>query len=315
MKRISVFCAMAFLTLTPTAFAGISPHDDIKLSGSQSGTNGGPFTLYYDLDHTRSQGPGNYVNPAGFSSVDQFQTFCVEYNEEFSPGTVYDVKSITDGSLQTGRDLTGYAAWVYKTYLDNIANITTNSEKAMFQAAIWGGMVNPSAVAGTIAGEIGSHTTSEWANAPATWYSGAISPPLDGSNNLDLNATAFSDVLGDATVDISYDTFLGQMSTWSAGAYANNDDSNAALLFTNGYHILNLSNTTNTAKVQDMIVSPANTLSVPEPASIVVWSLLAGGAAGVGVSRRRRNKLPAAGRWSEGDRNAIFAIIQRGSDN
>jgi choice-of-anchor C domain-containing protein len=55
--------------------------------------------------------------------------------------------------------------------------------------------------------------------------------------------------------------------------------------------------------VQPNTVNPA----VPEPASLVVWSLLAGGSAGLAVARRRR-RGPGP-RWSRQNREEILSVI------
>ena len=49
--------------------------------------------------------------------------------------------------------------------------------------------------------------------------------------------------------------------------------------------------------------------TVPEPASLLIWSLLGTGAAGLGVWRRRRRGTI----WSEQNRQAIHQIIERGN--
>ncbi len=48
--------------------------------------------------------------------------------------------------------------------------------------------------------------------------------------------------------------------------------------------------------------------AIPEPASIVVWSLIAGGAAGLASLRKRRSD--SSSRWSDDRREAIFAVIE-----
>jgi hypothetical protein len=55
--------------------------------------------------------------------------------------------------------------------------------------------------------------------------------------------------------------------------------------------------------------------SVPEPASLIIWSLLGLGSGGLAVwSGRRRNRLVGGGGsgWSRKNRQAIFSIIERG---
>lgn len=58
------------------------------------------------------------------------------------------------------------------------------------------------------------------------------------------------------------------------------------------------------------IVVPAEpqTSPVPEPASLIVWSVLAGGTAGFAVAGKRRRAT--AGRWSHENRDAILAVIE-----
>jgi hypothetical protein len=49
---------------------------------------------------------------------------------------------------------------------------------------------------------------------------------------------------------------------------------------------------------------------IPEPTSLVTWSLLTlGGAAALGAVRRRKKR---PGRWSEANRQAIYAVVERG---
>jgi len=50
---------------------------------------------------------------------------------------------------------------------------------------------------------------------------------------------------------------------------------------------------------------------IPEPASVVIWSVLGAGAAAGGLALRRR-RAPARGHWSEENRKAIFEIIEQG---
>lgn len=316
MRKAAFFCVLMFAVVAPRAFGavGISQHDDISIGGSLSGSSGGPFTANIYLDNTRIQGPGSWTD--GQTSADTFTTFCLEYNEHFSPGsTRYDVALINTKTVNTGYYLTGYAAWVYKTYLDEITNPTlnANSERYTFQKAIWGGVV--ASLTG-ISAELGTLANSEWGNTGAG-ASLSLNPAFVASSASFSNVTGVALAADPDRIDISTGAFLAQMSTWSGGVYANGDSSDAALSFLNGYRVLNLQTNAGYAVgppasgyAQDMIVGPANVLSVPEPASIVVWSLLAGGAAGVGVARKRRQKAPK-GRWSAESRQAIFSVIDR----
>jgi len=109
-----------------------------------------------------------------------------------------------------------------------------------------------------------------------------------------------------AGVDISYATFLSDLSWAAAG-----EQSHLSTL--GAYTLINLQ-TTGGAAAQDQFIAPLASLGVPEPASIVVWSMLAGSAARFGVARKRRKQAPA-GRWSEDNRQAIFAMIERGPNS
>jgi hypothetical protein len=51
--------------------------------------------------------------------------------------------------------------------------------------------------------------------------------------------------------------------------------------------------------------------TVPEPASLVVWSVL-GGAAGVAAARRRPTSANRRAPWSDDSRAAIHQLIERG---
>jgi hypothetical protein len=67
---------------------------------------------------------------------------------------------------------------------------------------------------------------------------------------------------------------------------------------------------TGNAQDQIIFVSAGGLSEVPEPASIIVWSLLGLSATGIAAVRRRRN-LGQCG-WSEENRQAISSIIERG---
>ena len=50
---------------------------------------------------------------------------------------------------------------------------------------------------------------------------------------------------------------------------------------------------------------------VPEPASVVIWSVLGAGAAAGGLALRRR-RAPVRAPWSEENRKASFEVIEQG---
>ena len=68
-----------------------------------------------------------------------------------------------------------------------------------------------------------------------------------------------------------------------------------------------LTSTSSQDQLWGIVVEPQVLAAVPEPASLVVWSVLAGGAAGLAVRRRRK---ASQGRWSPEAREAIFDIVQ-----
>jgi hypothetical protein len=93
MKKIFAMCAfvgMASACLTPNLYASLyGGTGTLTLNqGSQSFGNGGVF----------------YADATGLGS---FQTFCVELNEEFSPGGTYYYQ-INSGAVADSGDITGY---------------------------------------------------------------------------------------------------------------------------------------------------------------------------------------------------------------
>jgi hypothetical protein len=56
---------------------------------------------------------------------------------------------------------------------------------------------------------------------------------------------------------------------------------------------------------QDAVIEVTQAAPIPEPASLVVWSVI-GAATGLGALRRRR------ARWSKENRQAIVEVIQSG---
>jgi hypothetical protein len=285
MKRTLLFAAALGLSLSSQAWAGLSINDDVRmtsgLNASQGGSytnGGGPFKaeLFDDTLSTVS-GHGSDLPYA------TFLTFCVQHGENLA--TWNNLDSLNPYSLATNRYLTGYAAWAYEKFvnspLSSVANVgTANSlDLTAYQFAIWGGMVNLNPASNTavaVAAQIGVSGLSETdfsANVPA-W----------GNTVLNLLQAK----------GLDYATFAG--SGWTGG-----------VLDLHNYKIMNLSNGGGTG-TQDQIIVPAGSLDVPEPASLAVWSILAGGAAGLSVARRRR--ATARGRWSNDNREAILSVIE-----
>jgi len=259
------------------------------VQGANAGTfsSGGPFVarIFEDNRSVAAQ-TGDWVNganntPANASAIKTFLTFCLEKNEHITPGTYnttggdkVDIAAFNIKSMNTGRFLSGYTAWVYDSFLKSSFDATNAAANpaAMiaYQNAIWAGLSN-------------SQTPTFAAHTPGT--------------NVRINGENSSYNLENATLvglGISYSQFLS--SGWGGNVEA------TQLTYTNGYRALNLKSD-NGSPMQDMIM-------VPEPASLVVWSVLAGSAAGLTVARRRRQNAPA-GRWSNESRSAIFAVVDK----
>ncbi len=100
-----ILASIAFLALTAsTAMAGFDYHIRMDMSSYSSGS-GGEFTATAQLGGSAGLLPG-----AG-----AFQTFCVERNEYFYPGTTYQVQLNTE-TVGTHHVLTNAAAWLYDSF-------------------------------------------------------------------------------------------------------------------------------------------------------------------------------------------------------
>lgn len=297
MKHIFQLAALVLLSLTVSqAHAALQVGDDVKLTViRQDATNltggGGPFRLDYYTDsrlNQKSDGTDNgAADASGFvtthpeSPVDSFLSFCVEINEHFSSGSFYDVRSITGGSIGTARTLSGYAAWVYETFSDNVTLNNVGSiaaaDLANYQRAIWAGM----------SGTLGQ------------------TPGTAGSEFLvNVDSAAFN------ALGIGYtQNFL---SAANKLAWANDANATAATMLAtlNGYKVLNLQSDIGGNAQDQIIVKQSSAGIVPEPTSLAVWSILGGAAAGIAAHKRRR-RLPT-GRWSDRNRESILSIIDSG---
>jgi hypothetical protein len=112
----------------------------------------------YDGTVTLNQGPNSFVNGGEFTAVTSglgtFQTFCIEYGEEFSPGSLYDYKQNTGAVAggpgwnaidpNTGLPMDNISigtAWLYSQFrAGTLANYFTGTRQAnagALQDAIW----------------------------------------------------------------------------------------------------------------------------------------------------------------------------------
>jgi hypothetical protein len=292
MKRLALSLLLV-LSLAPRAWAAVDVHDDVKMTVYHSFSNGGgPFKLDFYNDPRAVGGGGGEQNnangwvytqtPSAGNLLNTLFAFCVERTSSnfLSSGTVYDIKAFNTITETGAKYMSGYAAWVYDKFQTSGINPTdftpgNVAKLEAYQQAIWAGMVTKDGFGdyNTIAG-----ITSEWNIGIAA-----------------LNAGDF------VTAGITYASFLAD-GTWAGGSEQNK------LSTLHGYQVINVQ--TNDAGVaQDQIIVPAGSLDVvPEPASLAVWSILAGGAAGLSVARRRR--AAARGRWSNDNREAILSVIE-----
>jgi hypothetical protein len=289
MKRVFVAFAVLSIGLSASsrAFAAIEAGDDIQINTwPHAGQSQGPFkvTIYNDDDKT----VGHVANPLGDLERNPFLTFCVEVREFFYNGQVFDIKGFSDVSVSTGRTLTGYSAWVYEQFIT--LGLTPSSSPApingvafgdamnAYQYAIWSGMVDLNG--GVIdASYLGSIANSEY---------GAEFP---GGTAYELHTNTTLDVLG-----IDYDTFLAPSnSDWGANEAAR-------LLNTGDVDAINIDGDGAWGQDQLIVITISHHDDVPEPASLIVWTVLGAGAAGLALRRRRAAAL--AGPQKTGKRSS-----------
>ena len=106
-KLYFIGLVISLMACTPALYAdSIVPGDIITLTYSSShvsGFAGGPFN----------------VNKGGEF---QFETFCVETGEYFTPGHNLEVLSISDHTIATGTMLSEEAAYLYYAYREGLGN-------------------------------------------------------------------------------------------------------------------------------------------------------------------------------------------------
>jgi hypothetical protein len=213
--KIGVLLAVIIVGISLPTWAAIDVQvgDTVKLSGQLYSANQGPFKM------TNVTGGNN------------FETFCAEVKEYFSPGSTYIVAGLSDKNVASNNFLTPYAAWVYTKYRTDAvwrSTIDTPTEYNWVQNAIWAGMVPGGS--GTTPGGVGSEY---WKH-----YNQIL---LMSNTNL-------------ANIGISDAEFA--LSGWTSGSLGN---VRVANLVTPG---------------RDHVNSQDQLVLVPEPMSVIVWSLL-----------------------------------------
>lgn len=314
MKRL--LAALAFASLAALcnaqAFASVNyAGDDVSINlwgNAASGQLEGPFqvAIYEDAEKTPGH-VGSNMTPL----VGPFLTFCVETHEYFSSsGSRFDILGTSTSTVTTGRQLTGYAAWVYQskflalgispdtnpsTTISGLNGVSFADAMNAYQFAVWSGIVD----ARTDDTQLGSIDHSEYGSLYGSSYN--LHKYTDS-----LNTTLST--LG--RLGISIDNF--NSSDWGGLRVTGNVQViNIDAGYSSGYRwgqdqliqIMGLSN---------------DTTVVPEPATIIIWSLLGAGSwLGTRVWRRRGSDLaedlaPGARQpWSPENRQAIHDIIAR----
>jgi hypothetical protein len=197
--------------------------------------------------------------------------------EYISFGTAYTVKSIAANvATATGNVVTEAGKYLYYAaghgLLSNY-NPLSASDNAQLQDAIWSLVIK---------GDSPNYNPSDV--NPSNYAYGNVYTYLSSPN-------VVAPAAGTA----------GDYRNFAVGAIANAE----ALAFADRIFVLNPAQTLTGPEAQSMV------FEVPEPASIAVWSVLAGGAAGLSVVKRRRHKI-ANGRWDDEARHAIFAVVDNG---
>jgi len=266
------------------ASIGVQANDDLYMEiwgKAPSGQSEGPFhAVIYD-DDSRTQAVGNLVGPHAIPDTRtpeaNFLTFCVEKSNYFwSSGQYFNIDAIGTVTNTGSKTLTGYCAWVYDkfralnisptTVLTGTATGNLSWATAMndYQNAIWAGMVGSSGVVGGNDSEqsLANFTTSTSANPGnyADYYK----------------------------LGIGYEQFLND-STWAAAADGSKLDN------VGNYRVLVIQPRAEYGNAypfgQDQVFFIGNSSgsnSVPEPTTIIVWSLLGLVAAAYGMWRRRK---------------------------
>jgi hypothetical protein len=280
--------------------------------------------------YTGGEGPFLMTNTA--NSSDSFYTFCVERNEVFYPDTSHNywVGSITEGSMLTNRELTGYSAWLYTMYQGYLAHpssgawntpgnwnlppdilsllgtpaapgTTANVIKAnnMLQFGIWAGMVREN---GTGVG--GGPINDDAKKAEITWGEagqGGVGPYYNSHYSGNPVGTYLDDYgLGTADFNASGWGGLDELGdVWILNIYGGNSFN---------------TNPANRAQDQIAIVPGLRQEdNVPEPATLIIWSLLSlSGGLWAWARRRGAESLGGARQpWSEETRAAILKIVSQ----
>ncbi len=284
MKRMLSYGAVAFaccLLLAQPARAAfdstinVKVGDTVRFFDSPSlprAGNGGPFLGAINAPFSNSWAA--YCVESGGDLTTEYINFTPN-NDRTATNYAYKVGSISANiASATNNVVTGAAKYLYYAAAHGLLNGHTNdaTSNARLQDAIWSLVIR-----GTVGGPVNSIPNNNFAEVLKV-------------------AAGNEDIVGTAA------NFRKQ-----AVDFFNNNNL-AALAAANRIYVVNPvtlnANGDVVANHQSMV------FEVPEPASLVVWSVLAGSAAGLTVARRKRRNA-AAGRWSDESRSAIFAVVDK----
>lgn len=299
--RVILGAVILLASSSTAAFAAIDLDTNLQagnvvtatLSGSQSlmGTGGTQLKLYDNVAHTTqldawnsSQGGllgwtnATVTTGSGTTSIPNFNTACVEVVQNVYWNTP---ATWTVGSLATAPNP------------GNINNLTggMGADAAGLIQALYNAHTDAFGNF-TGAGSIGGSSVDAGAFQMAIWKIEYDSATQFNGSTFNPNFTTGRMISQNPS---SAETILATQ--WLTGLQKAPVTNVYALISTTGQD----------QAVIGLAILPAAP-AVPEPASLVVWSLLAGGSAGLAVARKRQQR--SGPRWSRENRDAILAMIQ-----
>lgn len=268
-RMVIAFVAILMAAGSPAVFGaidGVQPGDDIQINTWPRGQTQGPFWARI-WDDDPSADVGTTTSSADLER--SFLTFCLERREYFYSGERFNIAGLEGTTLDTGRNLTGYAAWVYEQFRAlGLTPATTTAQLAakpipgglsswghaldLFQNAIWAGVVG-----------------SDW---------------IVGGGNAELPLTfSLNDDYDDLGISYTYD-FLP--STWAGGPSTLLQERLEEL---GNYRVIQIDPLPNEhGQDQMLMLEPEDQGYTPEPASLLIWGCIGGVAAGLNWYRRRK---------------------------
>lgn len=286
---LAVFGAVAAFCLPAAASINVGDTYQIDHHPSPGQSQGGPFEFIRTSSPVVGEPLG--VNPSdpllqktlpSTWNDAYFWSFCVEIGEFFSPGNTYPVFAIADATYKTGRDLSGYNAWIYTMFRDAdgwhlpsaiLSGGITGAEYNLLQNAAWAGMVGDSGVVG------------------------------GGGSEDDRAELVISDWTPYEALGIGYDDFLA--STWGGGV-----PEEQALAYLGRVKVLNMGPLGLAQDHLGLVSGQTLPPPLPEPSTLIIWSLL-GAASWLGMRIYRRGRRVGRQPWSDENRTAILGIIDR----